>query len=130
MLRPLLACGAVALVAATAAAAAGTLQGTFKTVIANAPAKQLDGTWSLTLQTSGGYTTKRNGVVVVRGRDTQTATTIRFVDESGPMICSPAQATGTYHWSLSGSSLRLTPIRESCAGRRLMLTTHLLRKVG
>jgi hypothetical protein len=130
MLRPILACGAVALVAATAAAAAAPLQGTFQTVIANAPVKQLDGTWRLTLQPGGGYTTKRNGVVLVRGHETQTATTITFVDQSGPMACSAAQATGTYRWSRSGSLLRLTPVRESCTGRRLVLTAHPLHKLG
>ena len=132
MLRLLVACGAATLVAAAAATAAvaGPLQGTFQTVIANAPTKQLDGTWRLTLQPGGGYTTKRNGVVLARGHETQTATTITFVDESGPLACSPAQATGTYRWSLKGGLLRLTPVREACAGRRLVLTTHLLRKVG
>jgi hypothetical protein len=126
MLRSLLATGAVA----AAAAAAAPLHGAFQTVIRNAPAPQLDGTWRLTFQNGGRYTTARNGVVLVRGSDTQAAATITFRDESGPAACTGSQATATYRWSLSGGSLSLTPVRESCAGRRVVLTTHALKKIG
>jgi len=131
MLRPLLATGAALLVAVATAAAAGTpLQGTFKTEIANAPIKQLDGTWQIVLQPAGRYMIQRTGTVLVRGRDTQTATTISFGHESGPAACTGAEAAAMYRWSLSAGSLRLTPVHESCSGRRVVLTTHPLKKTG
>ena len=131
MLRLLLATGAALLVAVATAAAAGTpLQGTFETVIANAPATQLDGSWQLVLQPAGRYTIKRNGVTLVQGRDTQTAATIGFGHESGPAACTGAQSAATYRWLLRGGLLRLTPVRESCSGRRFVLTAHPLTKSG
>jgi hypothetical protein len=131
MLRPLLATGAALLVAVATAAAAGTpLQGTFKTEIANAPIKQLDGTWQIVLQPAGRYMIQRTGTVLVRGLDAQTATTISFGHESGPAACTGAEAAATYRWSLSAGSLRLTPVHESCSGRRVVLTTHPLKRTG
>ncbi len=131
MLRPLLVTGAALFVAVATAAAAGTpLQGTFETAISSAPVKQLDGTWQVVLQSAGRYAIQRNGAVLIRGRDAQTATTISFGHESGPAACTGTEAAATYHWSLSGASLRLTPVRESCSGRRLVLTTHPLNRVG
>ncbi len=130
-LRLSLATGAVLLVAAAAAAAAGNpVQGTFRTVIANAPAKQLDGTWQIAFQPTGRYSIKLNGTVLISGRDTQTATTIGFGHESGPAACTGAEASATYRWSMSGGSLHLTPVREPCEGRRVVLTTHPLTRVG
>ena len=132
ILRPLLAATAAALlVAAATAAAAGTpLQGTFKTVITNAFTAQLDGTWQVALLPAGRYTIQRNGTVLIRGRDTETATTISFGHESGPAACTGAEAPATYRWSLRAGLLRLTPVRESCIGRHVVLTTHPLKKVG
>jgi hypothetical protein len=131
MLRPLLATGAILLVAVAPAAAGGTaLQGTFKTVIANAFTTQLDGTWQLALLPAGHYTIQRNHTVLVRGRDTQTASTISFGHESGPAACTGLESGATYRWSLRAGSLRLTPVRESCIGRHVVLTTHPLKKTG
>jgi hypothetical protein len=131
MFRPLLATVATLLVAAAPAAGAGTpLHGTFKTVIANAFTSQLDGTWQLALLPTGHYTIERNHTVVVRGRDTQTATTISFGHESGPAACTGLGAGATYRWSLRAGLLRLTPVRESCLGRHVVLTTHPLKKTG
>jgi hypothetical protein len=131
MLRPLLATGAALLVAAAPAAAAGAhLQGTFKTVIAHAFTTQLDGTWQVNLLPGGHYTIQRNHTVLIRGRDTQTATTISFGHESGPAACTGAESTATYRWSLRSGVLRLTPVQESCIGRHVVLTTHPLKKTG
>ncbi|HZQ80669.1 MAG TPA: hypothetical protein VFB25_01690 [Gaiellaceae bacterium] len=131
MLRRLLAmCAALLVVVATAAAAGVRLHGTFQTVIAKAPNAQLVGIWQIALQTNGRYTIERNGAVVIRGRGTQTATTITFGHETGPAACTGAQATATYHWSLHAGEAVLKTAHDACAGRRLVLTTHPLLKTG
>ena len=131
MHRLLLAAGVAAvLVAASPAAAGPPLQGTFKTVIKNAPNDQLDGAWQIALLPTGRYTIQRNGTVLIRGRDTETATTISFGHETGPAACTGALGTATYRWSLRAGLLRLTTVREGCLGRHVVLTTHPLKKVG
>jgi hypothetical protein len=132
MLRLLLAASVAALlVGASATAAAGPpLHGTFKTVIKNAPDDQLDGVWQIALLPTGRYTIQRNGTVLIRGRDTETATTISFGHETGPAACTGALGAATYRWSLRAGFLRLTTVREGCLGRHVVLTTHPLKKVG
>jgi hypothetical protein len=131
MLRLVLAGGMVLLVAASAAAAAGRpLQGTFKTVIKNAQDAQLDGVWQIALLPTGGYRIQRNGTVLIRGRDTETPTTISFGHETGPAACTGALGAASYRWSLRAGLLRLTTVREGCLGRHVVLTTHPLKKVG
>jgi hypothetical protein len=131
MLRLLLATGVALLVAASAAAAAGTpLHGTFQTVITNASNKQLDGIWQIHLLPTGRYTISRYDTVLVRGRDTETKNTIGFGHETGPAACTGAVGPATYRWSLKFSVLRLTTVRESCVGRHVVLTTHPLLKTG
>lgn len=131
MLRRSLVAGVILLVAASTAAAAGTpLHGTFRTVIKNAPNDQLDGTWQVALLPTGRYTIERKGTVLVRGRDTETATTISFGHETGPAACTGALGAATYRWSLRAGLLRLTTVREGCFGRHVVLTTHPLKKIG
>ena len=132
MLRLLLAALVAALfVAVSLAVAAGTpLHGTFKTVIKNAPDDQLNGAWQIALLSTGRYTIQRNGTVLIRGRDTETATTISFGHETGPAACTGALGAATYRWSLRAGLLRLTTVREGCLGRHVVLTTHPLKKVG
>lgn len=131
MLHLLLAAG-IALLVAVSAAAAGSppLHGTFKTVIKNAPDDQLNGAWQIALLSTGRYTIQRNGTVLIRGRDTETATTITFGHETGPAACTGALGTATYRWSLRAGLLHLTTVREGCLGRHVVLTTHPLKKVG
>ncbi len=132
MLRLLLATVVALLVIAGTAAAAGTpLHGTFQTVIAKAPQPQLVGIWRITLLPSSHYTIKRNDDVLIRGRDTQTKTTISFGHETGPAACTGSEASATYKWSLhAGSVLYLTAVRDSCPGRHLVLTKNPLLKTG
>jgi len=131
MLRPTLALGAVLLAAASTAAAVGNpLHGTFKTVITFAPSVQLKGTWQVDLLPTGRYTIERNGTVLIRGRDTETATKITFGHETGPAACTGSEATATYHWSLKAGLLRLTAVNETCLGRRVVLTANPLLKTG
>jgi hypothetical protein len=131
MLRPVLATAVALLVAVSTAAAAGTpLHGTFKTVIKNAAEDQLDGTWQVALLPTGRYTIARNGTVLIRGRDTETKTTISFGHETGPAACTGALGAATYRWSLRAGLLRLTTVREGCLGRHVVLTTNPLKQVG
>ena len=97
MLRPVLATGMALVVAVSAAASAGhPLHGTFATVIKNAPDDQLDGAWQIALRSNGGYTIKRHGTVLSRGRDTPTATSISFGHETGPAACTAALGAARY----------------------------------
>jgi hypothetical protein len=131
MRRLLLATGVALFVAVSAAAAAGNpLHGTFTTVIKNAPDDQLDGALKIALLPTGHYTIQRNGTVLIRGRDTETTTTISFGHETGPAACTGALGAATYRWSLRAGLLRLTTVREGCLGRHVVLTTHPLKKVG
>ena len=131
MPRLVLAMGMALVVAVSAAAAAGPpLHGTFATVIKSAPDDQLDGAWQIALLSNGGYTIKRNGTVLIRGRDTETRTAISFGHEIGPAACTGAVGTATYRWSLRAGLLRLTTVHEGCLGRHVVLTTHPLKKVG
>ena len=130
-LRLILAMGTALLVAAPAATAAGRpLHGTFTTVIKNALNDQLDGAWQVALLSNGHYTIERNGAVVIRGRDTETPTTISLGHETGPAACTGALGAATYRWSLRAGLLRLTTVREGCYGRHVVLTTHPLKKTG
>jgi hypothetical protein len=130
MLRLLLATGIALLISAAAAAAGSPLHGTFKTVIKGAPSDQLDGAWQVALLPTGRYTITRNGAVLIRGRATETATTISFGHESGPAACTGALGPATYRWSLKAGLLRLTTVHEGCFGRHVVLATHSLKKVG
>jgi hypothetical protein len=132
MPRLVVAASVAGLIVAFSAAAAVSppLHGTFRTVIKNAPDDQLDGTWQIALLSTGRYTIQRNGTVLIRGRDTETATTISLGHETGPAACTGALGAATYRWSLRAGLLRLTTVREGCLGRHVVLTTHPLKKVG
>jgi hypothetical protein len=78
---------------------------------------------------NGRYTIQRNGVVLIRGRETETTTTISFGHETGPAACTGALGAATYRWSIRAGLLRLTTVREGCLGRHVVLTTHPLKKV-
>lgn len=131
MLRLLLTTAVALVVAAPVAAAAGRpLHGTFMTTIKNAPDDRLDGVWQVALQANGRYTIQRNGVVVIRGRDTETTRTISFGHETGPAACTGALGPATYRWSLRAGLLRLQTVRDGCLGRHVVLTTRPLKKVA
>ncbi len=82
------------------------------------------------LLSSGLYTIQRNGTMLIRGRDTETTTTISLGHEIGPAACTGALGAATYRWSLRAGLLHLTTVREGCLGRHVVLTTHPLKKVG
>ncbi len=104
-----------------AAVLAAALPGTYATTITGAKPALLNGSWLVQLRADGSYAIEHGGAVVVRGRGAVTGPRITFGHEIGPLAC-PGPAT--YRWSLHGRTLTLTPLAESCAGRRLVLASH------
>jgi len=96
--------------------------------VAHASPAVLNGVWRLTLRSSSFAVTK-DGKAAVGGRIRLAGSTITFSDVAGPFRCTGSQRTGSYRWSLKGSALRLSPLREPCAGRRLVLA-RTFRKVA
>jgi hypothetical protein len=118
---------AVAAIVATGALAASSVSGTYTEKIAGATPALLNGTWSIALK-PGAYTIKRNGVVAVAGKLAVTKARLQFTDTGGPLSCTGVQAKGVYSYVLKGSTLTLKPVAESCAGRKLVLTAHPLKR--
>ena len=119
----------VAAIVATGALAASSVSGTYTEKIAGASPALLNGTWSVSLKPHA-YTIKRNGAVAVAGKLAVTKTRLQFTDTGGPLSCTGAQAKGVYSYVLKGSTLRLKPVAETCAGRKLVLTAHPLKRTG
>ena len=119
----------MAAIVATGALAAGSLSGTFTEKIAGATPALLNGTWTVALK-PGAYTIKRSGAVAVVGKLVVTKTRLRFTDTGGPLSCTGAQAKGVYSYVLKGTTLTLKPVAETCAGRKLVLTAHPLKRTG
>lgn len=112
---------------APAALAAGTLSGTYKTMIKHSKlGAVLDGTWKLRL-TTGHYTALHNGKVAVKGIDTVAAGVITLTDTAGPDKC---KGTGKYKYRVHGNKLTFTKISDpnACAGRTAVLK-HTFTKV-
>ena len=108
--------------AAVFAVGAGVpLAGGWSTTISAAPSAQFDGVWKLRFAASGSYVISKAGQTLVTGKATFNGKTVTFHDSSGPASCVGAQAVGSYTWTLAGRKLRLKPVREPCAGRRLVL---------
>jgi hypothetical protein len=124
--KHLLAIAAAAVLLVPAASAATPPAGTFSTTISGQMNAQLNGRWQLRLLAGSRYAVLRNGVAVVRGAGTRTARRLTFKDTAGPAACRGGDATGVYSWKLSGKSLTLTAVSDSCTGRRAVLTSHAL----
>lgn len=125
---------ALFLAAAALATAAGgqagssPIPGVYQARVAGASPPVLNGLWRLTLRGSSFVVTK-DGVLAVRGETRLAGATIAFRDQGGPLRCRGAQATGTYRFAWKGRALTLTPVRETCSGRRLVLS-RTFRKVA
>ena len=107
-------------VIALAAAGAVPLAGNWSTTISGAPSAQFNGVWKLSFSANGAYVVSKGSQKLVLGTATFAGSTVTFHDLSGPASCVGMQAIGSYRWSLAGKTLRLTPAREPCAGRRLV----------
>lgn len=121
-MRQIIAVTTVALALVGTAAAGGSLSGNYGTTI-KGKASALNGTWVLEFQTDGSYAIARDGVVVVRGKDTIAASRITFGHEKGPYACLGKLATGTYGWSRKGSKLTLKSVNDRCPGRKAILSS-------
>jgi hypothetical protein len=139
---------ALALLATSSAAlAAGSLRGTYKTTIPNGPGipPGFDTTWKITFtpplvarvpgkptrRTPGGYTFYQNGTTMVdSGTYKISGSKITFKDQHTGGISCPS--TGTYRFKLTGKRLKFTVISDpanNCFGRRVVLTAQPFTKV-
>src|SRR3954451_9454066 len=126
MTRLLSLTAALALASTTAgvASAATPLRGTFSTTISGQRNALLNGHWELRILPASRYAVVRNGVVVVRGAGPRTAARITFRDRSDAAACLAQPGEALYAWKLAGGRLTLTPVFESCPGRRVVLASH------
>jgi hypothetical protein len=125
-LRRLTLVAAVFLALAAPAVASAPLSGAFGTTIRGATPAALNASWAVIFLPNGAYQIDRNHLAVVIGQGTRSATTLVFTHEHGPFACK--SGAGTYRWSLSGKKLTLKVVKDSCTGRRLVLTSHVLVK--
>jgi hypothetical protein len=86
------------------------------------------GSWELILGDEGEFTTSQNGEVVVRGTYAVSGDQMSFSDAEGKMACAKEQASGSYKPALDGGTLSFTLVEDTCAGRRIVLTSHALTK--
>jgi hypothetical protein len=85
--------------------------------------------WLLSIAQSRAFAIARNGKVVVGGKVKIKGSRLTFHEVVGPIACKGAQATGVYSFSLSGKTLKLKRVRDSCQGRILVLTSRAFTKV-
>jgi hypothetical protein len=111
----------LALAAASASLAAVTLTGTYTTTIKGAPLKQFNGVWTVKLAAGGKYSILLGTTTLISGQATFAGHQITFQRETGPAACLGTAAKGVYTWQLVGRTLRFTRVKDSCAGRRLVL---------
>jgi hypothetical protein len=98
------------------------LAGTWSTTISGAPSAQFNGVWKLRFSPAGAYAIVKSGHTLVAGQAIVNGTTVTFHDLGGPASCVGAQVLGSYTWTLTGRTLQLKPVKDTCAGRRFVLT--------
>jgi hypothetical protein len=117
-----------------------TLAGDFTVSITNEAVPQdiadgatIIGRWRISFNQDGSYEGERLDLgVLVRGSYTVDGDQVTITDEEGVVSCSNANmaaggvedvSTGTYQFELDSNSLKLTPVDEPCALRRVLLST-------
>lgn len=130
MKRIALALALVLVAAASAGAAAPVpLRGAFQAKITG-QGPPLDGTWRLDIAADGAYKVSREGRSLITGKAVETATTISFTKEKGPLACTGQEARpNSYRWKVAAGKLTLTPVKEPCTSRKLVLATKPLTKL-
>lgn len=118
----------VAAVTAAGALAAGAPAGTYAERISGGPTP-LNGSWSITLKPAS-YTIRHGGALAVAGTLAVKGGLLTFTDTGGPLRCRGAERQGIYGYTLAGRTLTLRAIEDPCAGRRLVLTAHPLKRVA
>jgi hypothetical protein len=119
----LLLAAVLAVTALVTAAEAASFTGAWTKTVTSGPTV-LKGRW--TLQAAGGKFWIQKGLAsthLVNGSVTQSGTTVRFTDKSGALACKGASAVGTYRRSAASGGIKLTAIKDTCAGRKLLLTS-------
>jgi hypothetical protein len=114
---------ALAAAALASTAAAATFAGAWSKTIASGPA-QLKGRWLL--QAAGGKVWIQHGTSathLVNGTVKLSGSTLTFTDKSGALACKGASAVGTYKKTATATGFKLTAVHDTCAGRKLLLTT-------
>lgn len=97
--------------------------------LANGPT--LIGRWRITFNTDGTYALERHDVgTLVTGTFTVDGNQVTITDESGLLACAAGPggfgdvSSGTYRWEFARDRLTLTPVEDSCLGRRILLATR------
>ena len=111
------------------AAAAVSLNGTYKTTIhSTALGGALNGTWTVKLK-NGAYHVADNGHPIVHGKYTITGAKISLKDSGGEGKC---PGTGVYKFHVSGKSVTFKKVHDAaaCVGRATVLTSGPLTKVS
>jgi hypothetical protein len=112
-----------------AAAAAASLNGTYKTTVnSTLLGGILNGTWTVKLK-NGAYHVADNGHPIVHGKYTIKGSKISLKDTGGEGKC---PGTGVYKFKVSGTSVTLTKVHDAaaCAARTAVLTSGPLTKVS
>jgi len=118
---PLLTLLALSLTAGVATASS-PLSGTYRATITGKPAP-LNGRWQLRFLPGNALRVVRNNKIVVFGRAVVTGSRVTVTDRSGPYVCSTAERTGVYVFSVVGKRLTFKTVADRCVGRKLILTT-------
>lgn len=123
---------AAGLAASAAAPVVGLdrLTGTYAARITGQEPVKLNGSWRIQFLANGTTRTLRNGVTVVRGKASGTASRFTITDISGSYACSVSGPTGVYRWLLQGRRLTFTPLQDPCVHRRTALTVGRWTKVA
>jgi hypothetical protein len=129
MKRIVLLCVVLAAALATAASAGRNVNGVYETKLSGLSPSLLNADWLLSIAQGRAFAIARNGKVVVGGKVKIKGSRLTFHDVVGPIACKGAQATGVYSFSLSGKTLRLKRVRDTCQGRILVLTSRPFTKV-
>ena len=111
---------ALGIVAGASAAAPSLAPHIYGAQIRGATPAALNAAWLLAIEQTQ-FEIARNGAVVVKGTVAISGNRVTFHDVSGPFACRGAQATGAYTWRVSGTTLALQRIHDTCAGRSRIL---------
>jgi hypothetical protein len=103
--------------------------GTYTTLIAGKRPTALNGLWTIAIAPGGRYGIYKGGRKLVLGSVRTTGSRATFVDQAGPAACPSTRTVGIYRWERVGAKLRLTPLSDSCRGRRIVLSTHPLLRL-
>jgi hypothetical protein len=85
----------------------------------------LAGEWRMDFTSPRRYAVSLNGNTLIQGESVTNPARFVMRDTGGPLSCHlehARQASGVYAWSISGSELTLTVVKDHCAERAFILT--------